>query len=45
MIYNWSTIYVSDMEKSLAFYRDLLKLPVARQIGEVMDEVCVVFFW
>lgn len=43
MVYNWSTINVSDMQKSLDFYCGLLKLEVAEQIGNLGDDFCVFF--
>lgn len=43
MVFNWATIYVSDVKQSLGFYRDLLKIPVTKQIGEPEDEMCVIF--
>ena len=43
MFFNWATIYVSDVKQSLGFYRDLLKIPVTKQIGELEDEMCVIF--
>lgn len=38
-----TTMNVSDMEKSLAFYRDLLGLPVAGQIGAEGDAFRISF--
>ena len=32
MKFNWVTINVSDMEKSLAFYKDAMGIPVANEI-------------
>ncbi|MBQ3078004.1 MAG: VOC family protein [Clostridia bacterium] len=43
MFYNWSTINVSDMQKSLDFYCGLLKLEVVRKIGEIGDPMCICF--
>ena len=37
MKFCWTTISVSDMEKSLAFYRDIVGLPVARRINPASD--------
>ena len=28
----WSTLHVSDLERSLAFYQDILELPVTRRM-------------
>ena len=39
-----TTLYVSDMGKSLAFYRDLLGMHVAGQIGAEGDAFRIVFF-
>ncbi len=33
MIINWTTIHVSDMQKSLDFYNGLLGLPVQQRMG------------
>ena len=30
---SWVTLHVSDMDKSVAFYRDLLGLKIDRQFG------------
>ncbi len=43
MFYNWSTINVSDMDKSLAFYSDLLKLEVVNEIGGPGENMHIVF--
>lgn len=33
MKFNWCTITVNDMEESLAFYRDIVGLPVSRRFA------------
>lgn len=43
MFFNWMTINVTDMDRSLAFYRDLLKLPVVRTIGDADADMHIVF--
>jgi lactoylglutathione lyase len=39
---SWITLHVSDLDSSLAFYRDFLGLPIAREFGN--DEQKIVFF-
>ena len=38
----WVTLHVSDMDKSVAFYRDLLGLKIDRQFGN--EEHMITFF-
>ena len=38
-----TTMNVSDLDRSLTFYRDLLGLPVAGQIGEAGDAFRIAF--
>ena len=41
MKFNWCTITVKDMEASLAFYRDIVGLPVSRRFSDRPDsEIC-----
>lgn len=34
MKFNWCTITVNDMDESLAFYRDIVGLPVSRRFSD-----------
>lgn len=43
MFFNWATINVSNMEKSLAFYQELLGLEFVRRIGHPEDEMYIIF--
>ena len=41
MTINWTTIHVKDMEVSLAFYHDLLGLPVAERFGPPEHQIAM----
>lgn len=39
MKYSWITLHVSDMERSIAFYRDLLRLVVDSEFGNEKQKI------
>ncbi|GLB28472.1 hypothetical protein LAD12857_03950 [Lacrimispora amygdalina] len=39
MKYSWITLHVSDMERSITFYRDLLGLAVDREFGNKKQKI------
>ena len=41
MTYNWTTLRVSDLDKSIAFYNGLLGLPIAQRFGPPGHEIAM----
>lgn len=39
MKFNWVTLHVKDLEKSIAFYQDVVDLPVQRRFGAPGSEI------